>query len=398
MKKKIIVYVENYSFGGLEKFVCDFIQNNFNNDILLIANKDNDRLENFAKNNNITFLPVNIHSIHSSEKLSGFIKLFVQTIDVFRRYIYFFRNIFYLKNIFTTLKYYDHILIVNGGYPGAMSCLSATIAAKKVAFKTIGLSILSCPSTTYYRLPLRFIQNVIDKWVSDSVTFFHVNSHVIKNDLLKMTCFDQNKIHIVYTGVSVPDNISKIATLELPICTIKKQENEIWFGMISILGSTKTQDILLEAIALVLPNHPELHCLIVGDGPKYAMLKELTTNLGIEKNIIFCGQSEEHEQIYRFLDACIFSSSHEGLPYAVSEAMAYALPLIASNVGGVSEQIDDSINGFLVPKQDAKSLAKKIEILLNNRSIWPELGQNARTKAIEHFSIETMRKNIDLLL
>ena len=398
MKKKIIVYVENYSFGGLEKFVCDFIQNNSYGDIFLIANKNNIRLELFAKENNIPFMFVNIYSLHLSSKFTGIFKKIFQGVDVALRYVYFLKNIDYLKSIFSKFKDYEHIFIVNGGYPGAVSCLSAAIAARRVGFTNVGLSILSCPAPVYYQFPLRIIQNSIDSFISRNVTYFHVNSQAIKNDLIQLTRLNKEKIHVVYTGVTIPENISKSKILDLSECKITKKVDDVWFGMISVLGSTKTQNILLEAISLLVDEFPNLHCLIVGDGPEYPNLVALVAHLKIEKNVTFCGQSSEHDQIYRFLDACVFSSSHEGLPYAVSEAMSYALPIIASNVGGVPEQIIDGIDGYLIPKNDVISLAGKMKLLLANNDIWLELGEKARIKAIKSFSIETMKENINLLL
>ncbi|MHB8099936.1 MAG: glycosyltransferase family 4 protein [Sulfuricurvum sp.] len=398
MKKKVIVYVENYSFGGLEKFVCDFIQNNPYVDILLLANKDNNRLKLFAKNNNIPFEFVNIYSLHLSSKFTGILKKILQGVDVALRYTYFFKNIYYLKNMLSKFNGYTHILIVNGGYPGALSCLSAVIAAKKVGFENIGLSILSCPASDYYQFPLHIIQNSIDSYISQNVTYFHVNSQAIKNDLIQITRLNAEKIHVVYTGVAIPENITKTRILDLQGCEITKKADDIWFGMVSVLGSTKTQNILLEAISLLVDEFPNLHCLIVGDGPEHLNLVALASNLKISQNVIFCGQSSEHDQIYRFLDACVFSSFHEGLPYAVSEAMSYSLPIIASDVGGVPEQISDGIDGYLVPKNDAISLASRMKLLLAKRDIWLELGEKARIKAIKSFSIEAMKESLNLLL
>ena len=142
-----------------------------------------------------------------------------------------------------------------------------------------------------------------------------------------------------------------------------------------------------------------MYCLIVGDGPDLKKLKELTEKNELENNVIITGKYPYSiDDIYSFIDIFVFPSLQEGLPYTISEAMMFKLPIISTNVGGIPEQIQNNINGFLIEPKKSKEFANALEKLIDIRDKWDEIGNINFEKAKAMFSIEKMIKDYFNLL
>ncbi len=420
--KNLLVYAENYIYGGLEKYVFDLVKN-VNANVVLLFNSGNERFYQFARQNHLQYRTLHIRNNRFLPrfKIRGFIKI-VNFLSLIKDYFNFFLNYRYLVQIIKPLKSFKNILIVNGGYPGANSCRSAAIAAKAVGINNIIFSILSNPSISsetqeYPTRPAFFLprfkslikiinkvidRKVIDQKVIDSVNIFLTNCNATKKNLVLLRKFPETKIKTVYTGIEIPDlnQTTKTTRIQNDFLTLIKNPGETWFGITSFLYTLKGQKFFLYAMKKAMrAGIPNIRGLIVGEGPDYANLKQMAKTLGLEKDIIFTGKYPYPiSDIYRFLDVFVFTSLHEGLPYVISEAMAYRLPIISTNVGGIPEQIRDGINGCLVEKANPDTLAKKVIWMLNNREKWKEMGDISYKLVQDKFSIKSMVRQTDNLI
>lgn len=391
----LVIYTENYYYGGLERFLFDLLKNkNFNFEI--IANSGNSRIVNFAQENNIKYKLVDIKKIDielfSNNKLMIF---FQKKLNFILSYILMLPNYFKIKQELKTLVQYENILIINGGYPAALSCLCAAMAAEKVGFKKIGMSILSCPVNTYRKKIFFFIQNILDKVLHKCVDFYIPNAEIIKKELVDYAKFNPSQIYTVYTGVEIPQATKKSRVLNYKNNQIVKMQGDVWVGMVALLGSTKRQDIIIEAMASLKTRAPQIKCLIVGDGPNMDLLLQKANVLKIQDHVFFTGWLESIESAYDFIDICVFASNHEGLPYAISEAMSHKIPVIASSVGGIPEQIEDGASGLLFCNDNINDIVDKIIYLSNNSNIRERYAEASFLKAKKYFSIDSMNKRLE---
>jgi len=121
-------------------------------------------------------------------------------------------------------------------------------------------------------------------------------------------------------------------------------------------------------------------------------LKELAIKLGIEQRVIFWGKQENVEEIYYKSSIFAFTSSSEGFPNAIGEAMSAGLPVVAFDcVAGPSEMITDGHNGFLIPLFDFRQFEERLAALMNDESLRTKLGSNAK-ESIKKYSSETICK------
>ena len=109
------------------------------------------------------------------------------------------------------------------------------------------------------------------------------------------------------------------------------------------------------------------------------------------ENVKYLGFRKDIKNLLSICDIFVLPSYYgEGVPRTLLEASAMAKPIITTYNRGCREVVEDDKNGFLVPIKDYKSLAKKIEILIENKTLREKFGKNARKKAIEEFDIKVV--------
>jgi glycosyltransferase involved in cell wall biosynthesis len=137
--------------------------------------------------------------------------------------------------------------------------------------------------------------------------------------------------------------------------------------------------------------------VIVGDGPDRPALESEVRRLGLESTVGLAGERNDVAQLLAASDVFVLSSRSEGLPLSILEAMAAGLPVVAANVGGVSELVLQGETGFLVPPGDPRSLAGALEHLLDDPGLRGRLGAAARIRVEERFDlVSTRQAHLDL--
>lgn len=153
------------------------------------------------------------------------------------------------------------------------------------------------------------------------------------------------------------------------------------------LVPAKGIDLLLKACAeLHGRGHPfVLH--IIGDGPIREELEKLSQELGIYEDTIFYGYMLHPEELMPFFDVFVLPSRAEAFGSVFAEAALCLLSLVGTDVGGIGEQIDNGVNGLLVPEENPKALADALEELIVDPQYRYELARAAWNKAKKTYSL-----------
>ena len=137
---------------------------------------------------------------------------------------------------------------------------------------------------------------------------------------------------------------------------------------------------LVKAWDFVTKEYPKAELLIVGDGDDRRYLETMARNLKLESNIIFHGYQATHTIPYWLACADVFvlPSLFEGRPNALLEALQSRLPVVATNIAGIRELVQDGVNGFLVPGRDPEALAESILKLFSSEELRKRMGRAGR--------------------
>jgi len=154
------------------------------------------------------------------------------------------------------------------------------------------------------------------------------------------------------------------------------------------LAPIKNIPLLLQAFALVREKVPQARLILVGAGPLYAEVEKWIHKMNLSSAAHLAGFINDNEALaeyYSIADVFALSSSYDGDPNVIREAMSCGLPVVATRVGGVPLLIQDGVNGFLVENGDAEALARGLVDLLRDSQMRALMGANNRSKA-EGFS------------
>ena len=145
---------------------------------------------------------------------------------------------------------------------------------------------------------------------------------------------------------------------------------------------------LLEALARV-----RAHCrtVLAGDGPALPAVAAAVQKDGLSERVELLGARADIAELLARSDVFVLSSSSEGFPVSILEAMAAGLPVVATDVGGVAEAVEDGETGLLVPPADSEALARALERLVSDADLRRRLGAAGRARALRLFDVPRYR-------
>ena len=159
-------------------------------------------------------------------------------------------------------------------------------------------------------------------------------------------------------------------------------------GTVARLDPLKDPASLLRAFRMLLPAHPDINLVLVGDGALRPELEALAGTLGIRDRVAFLGARHDVADLLPHLDVFALTSISEGLPFSILEAMACACPIVATTVGDIPRLMGDGVAGITVPPAQPEILADGIASLLKSPDRAAALGRAARTLIQAHYDLK----------
>ncbi len=198
------------------------------------------------------------------------------------------------------------------------------------------------------------------------------------------------KVKVIYNAVDLPPIRTNASLRE---ATSNGTYNIISAGR---LVPWKGFDVLMEAVAELRKDIPEIKLEIVGSGPEEKNQKSKIKNQKLESTVFLIGSLPKDklvEQI-RAADVFVLNTAYEGFSHQIVEVMSLGVPVVTTSVGGNPEIIKDGENGLLVGYNDKEAIKKAIMRLHEDRELARSLGEGARVRA-QLFSVERMIQDVE---
>jgi glycosyltransferase involved in cell wall biosynthesis len=218
----------------------------------------------------------------------------------------------------------------------------------------------------FFMLP-RCFQNIV------------VVSKDIQKAFVNQYRFPEDKVIVIRNGIEISENIP-----------MRKEKNTFVIGSSGRLFPVKDYSLMVEVAREILKKTNGIRFELAGDGPERPKIEDLIKKNGLDGTFLLRGFVSDTTPFYSGLDLYINTSVHEGIPMSVLEAMSYGIPIIAPNVGGLTEIIENGIQGFLVEGRDAEDFAERCITLIENEPLRKQMGSAAREKIMKKFSLENM--------
>jgi len=154
---------------------------------------------------------------------------------------------------------------------------------------------------------------------------------------------------------------------------------------------------LLHALATLRARGTRAVLVVAGSGPEESGLRRLAAELGLARAVAFLGPlfGEEKARLLAAADMFVLPSYSEGLPYALLEAMAMGVPVVASDVGAIRDVVIDGVHGRLIAPRQSAAIADAIEKLAADRHRLARMGAACRARIVSAYSVERLVRDFD---
>lgn len=390
--KTILIYYEQYGYGGVDTHMAYLINNWPSRDdrIVILTNRDNkglDFLKAKLNRNNIDIKTLELGVIDSKELF--FVKLFS---------FFWYKTFYFILQFLKTLNAIkaDIFISDNGGYPGGLTCFLAVIAARLYKPR-ISLAFLVHHAPESRKRFIRVYADIL----SLIIRYLKVRLITVSNACKRIleTHTPLKPFKVIYNGVEP-------ITDGLTLLDLKKSYgisgSRVALGMIGPIDSHKGHSVFIKAFSqsALLCNKACIFIVGRGDNQLEKSLKEMVYTANLSELVIFTGFLPEnsHSIIKQFDILVMPTTDFEGFGYSMAEAMLVGVPVVASRLGAIPEVIEDSKNGILVKPKDVMQLMTALESLVVDAAYRKRLGEKGKERILSCFTAKKMAQEYyDLL-
>jgi len=236
----------------------------------------------------------------------------------------------------------------------------------------------------------------ISLWKNKFLIFFDRFSHKLSDRIITVSelsrqvrinreKIDKNKILTIHNFINIED-FDLNEQIDTDLATKYNIQNTFNIGMMTRLTKNKRVNDAIVAMKTIANDFPKTRLIVLGEGPEKNNLIQLTKDLNMEDKVIFTGYQSDIRSWLNVIDLFLLISKMEDFPVSLLEAMACAKPVIATNVGGIPEIVQDKKTGFLINPEDPENLSKKIIWMIQHEEEMKKMGLKGREYIENHFS------------
>ncbi len=385
----IVIFWEQYSWGGTDSQLLTMIKNwpEENDQFTIISNRSNLGLKRI--HNQLAFLDKDIKFIRYNSFFSNIFsnRYLHYGMKVFG---YIFRPIIFLLSIvqhifiLKKLSNIDVFIANNGGYPASWGCLASIISAKILNLKVISLIVhhyATSPGPFFYTF-----ESIVDTIIARSLDVLFCVSQATKNSIYNkrsLANYEDLFIKVIYNGVELNEmNFSKSSTsFNIRKKFSIKSENYL-FGILGRVELYKGHYDVIEAISLLDERiKKNIHLVIIGSGNDECIryLKRQAKYYNLSDNIHFTGFLDDSNlSLISQLDLLICATrSFEGFGLTIAEAISTGTPVLATNVGAISEYLTNQMASIVSPCEPSQ-IMEQICDYINNQKFWIDRASSSK--------------------
>lgn len=398
----VCLFTENHRKGGLDTFLINFVNAwPYHRDcISLICNDSHPGLSNI--NNEVnrpltidTYSYVDIGNLVSRGQTSSKIFIFflnaAQIVFKALQYPIFFPWYVARLTLFFARSDYDRLMVVNGGYPASLLCRSAVIAwrlARKRPLSVMNFHNSASKSSWFYAPIEYFIDWLVVRSTSQIIS---VSKNCIDSLSVRPAFRHAENLSFIYNGIQDPaagsqgfSNGSSIRGPDQPYCL-----------MLATYEARKGHGYLLQAFQEVVAENTDVRLKIYGhglDGEKEKVASEVR-RLGLDGRVTLGGFTEKTAALYAGASVLVVpSQAYESFGLTIVEAMAFGVPVVMTNVGGMPEVLGDSEAGYVCSSNDPSEFADAIKKILFDVTLASAMGRKGRIEFEKRFMAGIMAR------
>ena len=275
--------------------------------------------------------------------------------------------------------------------------LTAVVAALLAGVPRIVLCCRSVRPDNPRRRLRRYMKVAYEAVLAHPSVVLSNNSRAGANDYAEWLGMSPDRIEVVYNGVDFDRLRANLEETDNARRDLGIPPGAPVLGGVFRMSEEKRPLLWIEVAAAVARRDRTVHFVICGDGPMRDEMVNHAMALGIGDRVHMPGAQANIGSWYKLMDVVMLTSRHEGLPNVLLEAQSLGIPVVAPDVGGMSEVIEQEVTGWTVRDADAESLAERVLYCLSDRAWVQTARERAPVFVRERFSIPAMlRRNLEV--
>lgn len=232
-----------------------------------------------------------------------------------------------------------------------------------------------------------------ERWAYRLATGIVANARAIKDQLVRRDGLKAESVWVVPNGLDLARFDAALRQTEPA-----RKEGEVTVAVVANLRPEKGHTVFLDAVRRLVDPLPRVRFLIVGDGVIRDKVKAAVTARGLGERVRMTGVVNPVAAILKSIDIVVLPSlRNEGLPNSIMEGLAAGLPVVATDTGGTGELVIDGHTGYLVPPGDPAILAERIAALCRQPELRRTMGAAGRRLIVEQYTAERMARSFETL-
>lgn len=281
-------------------------------------------------------------------------------------------------------KHHFQIVHTHSTEAGVAGRIAAYLAGVPIVIHTIH----GIPFTEGRNPLLRVFLLFWERLMAKGTTKFESNADIITKKFLEKGVGKEDQYITIYSGIDI-EKIKDARPVDLNI-----PSDHFKVLMAGRLAKGKGFEELIQAAKKVVKQEKKISFLIAGEGELEWKIKKSVRDNGLEDHFLLLGYRDDLHRVMKAADLFVLPSHAEGTPRVITEAMAARLPVIATRVGGIPEQIEDGKNGLLIEPKNPDQLAEAILRLMNDRELRLQMGREGYERA-QRFSLSRTLEDLD---
>lgn len=238
----------------------------------------------------------------------------------------------------------------------------------------------------YFNRALTKVVILIEKFFAARTSVLIAIGSKVRDDLIAAGIGSKNKYRVFFPGLPAPKLFAKAAAQS----AIGISSQTLYVTFVGRLTQIKRPDRLLDVARECKKRGLDVRFLVAGEGELFESSKQRA--LKEQLNITFFGWRNDIDQIFAASDIAILTSDNEGIPLTLIQAAQASLPIIATNVGSISDIVINESTGYLTPTNPA-DIADAIEKLVRDPQLRQLMGEAGKARAVQYFSLDRMLKD-----
>lgn len=376
----ILRIITRLNVGGPAQHVA-FLVGGLNNGLFQsklafgVVDRDEGDMSYLARENGIAF--TEIACLKNEAGVVGNLKAFLQLYRLIRKEMPDFVHLHLLKARFL------------GG-------LAAKAAGVPVVLETLHGDLFTGYYGFFKTQAILMAERILGHLVVDRVLAV---SETVKKHILHLRIASAEKVEVIPLGLELKKFMHRPTLPGKLREELGIQGSNQLVGMVGRIVPIKGHRYFLQAAREVLRVQPKTSFVLVGDGVLRESLELECRQLGIHESVAFLGWRRDLNPLYADMDVVVMSSLNEGTPVSLIEAMTMGKVVVATNVGGVPDLVEDGVTGLLVPPKDPRALADAILRLLKDKDLRKSIGERARASVYPKYDVSRLIQDMgDLYL